>query len=145
MKPTTWEELYSEGQRLRAENDALRLRVAVLEKAVGEANAAKHAANNRCQAVLGVCEKAIRELYARGSHSANTMQKTLEAALKSSDSEDPALKERAAIVRKIRQDAKISRALARFDSGRGFMANALNGLADEIEAGMREQVDDGQG
>jgi hypothetical protein len=29
----TWDELYSDNERLRAENDALKLRVAVLEKA----------------------------------------------------------------------------------------------------------------
>jgi len=34
---STWEELYAERDRLRAENDALKLRVAVLEKARGEA------------------------------------------------------------------------------------------------------------
>lgn len=199
----SWESLYDERLRLKAENDALKLRVAVLEKSHEQVTyerdeatakrdelkrtaaevdarlrrrmegaqaerdealkriyrlenerdsghwcekerAAKHAANNRCQAVVGVCETVIKWLKRVAPGDAGMGQLMLEAALNTYDSEDPVLKERAAIVRKIRQDAQISAALVRI-GGRAGLDKALNGLADEIERGEREQVVDGQG
>lgn len=86
-----WEKMYDQKEALRAENDALKLRVAVLEKAVSEASRAKHAANNRCQAVVGVCEEAIRALrdVKLTRHSvASLMEKTLAVALNPGEKRD---------------------------------------------------------
>lgn len=85
----TWEELYAENERLRAKYDAANLRVSVLERAVKEANAAKHAANNRCHAVVGVCEKAVGWLEARGVLGAKALREGLDTALKTIDAKDP--------------------------------------------------------
>jgi hypothetical protein len=145
----SWEDLWSARVRMSAENDALKLRVAVLEKALEEVGRKAHTANNRCQAVVNVCETAIaRVRRVGGDFAADLTAKELEAALQGEAAgvleklrAEAAQVERAAIIRKIRQDARIAEGLASF-SGNYSTQQALYGLADDLEAGAREQTGD---
>ncbi len=96
----SWEDMFNENERLRAENDAAKLRVAVLERAVEEASKARHEANNRCQAVVNVCETVIKWLKRVAPGDAGMAEPMLEAALASRSgdepvADDPVAKERA--------------------------------------------------
>lgn len=111
----TWEELYAENERLRAKYDAAKLRVAVLEKAHAQVTAerdealkriyrleherdsgdwcekeraAKHAANNKCHAVVAVCETVIKWLKRVAPGDAGMAQLMLDVAMNPGEKKD---------------------------------------------------------